>query len=518
LPSEAQIRASADSLPGLIFEDVSPLTPSAPNRADVALFVGFVRRRAGNLPAPVRRWLDQQGWCSPPYGRPFADLLDVPVPLPNFASFEALFEGQRHTRANADGTAYMGAAVRSFFAQGGRKCYVVRVGDPWPLETARSARLAKLASLIPGYPDSFSASAADRFSWRGAGHLFGLPDVSFVCFPDLADAVAADRVRVPTPPPPAARKEEFVECSVELPDTAPDATVHNIAAPRCDAEGFGHWVRAIELLTDAISGGPTRNATLREMQLVAALPIPDGESLCDTQLLSEVPIPGGRMVSISLPSTAFLQLAYPWTRTPGSTGLPEQLESPDGVLSGVLARNALLVGAFRSAANSHLADVYDIYPVLDHQQQQHDRLIERVSLFGLTPAGPRLLGDVTMSADEAYRPASVGRLVAVITRAARLLGEEVAFVSSGEALWRDISNRVEALLHMLYDAGAFRGQSPAEAYQVRCDRSTISQNDLDNGRVIAHVQFDAAAPIDTITVALIIHAGQQDTRVETEAA
>ena len=49
---------------------------------------------------------------------------------------------------------------------------------------------------------------------------------------------------------------------------------------------------------------------------------------------------------------------------------------------------------------------------------------------------------------------------------------------------------------------------PAEAYQVRCDRGTMTQNDIDNGRVIAIVQFNAAAPIDTITVVLIGERGR----------
>jgi phage tail sheath protein FI len=336
-------------------------------------------------------------------------------------------------------------------------------------------------------------------SWSGAGHLFGLPDVSFVCLPDLADAVAMDRVRVPIPPPPA-RKEEFAECSDELPLTI-DIAVRDIGAPRCDGEGFSAWAAALTLLTGVISGQAGRSAALREVQLIAAVPLTDGP-----------------LAFTSAPSTAWLQLAYPWTRTPGSAGLPEQLESPDGVLAGVLARNALIDGTFRSAANRHLADVYDVYPVLGHYQQQQNRLIERVSLFGLTPTGLRLLSDVTMSAAEAYRPASVSRLIATISRAARRLSQEVAFAPSGESLWSDIRNRLGVLMRMLYQAGAFRGSSPAAAYQIRCDRSTMSQNDIDNGRMIAHVKFEAAAPIDTITVALIIHEGQQDSPFATEAA
>ena len=48
---------------GLIFEERPPVAASAPNRADVACFVGFVERRKGApLPASIRAWLEAQGW------------------------------------------------------------------------------------------------------------------------------------------------------------------------------------------------------------------------------------------------------------------------------------------------------------------------------------------------------------------------------------------------------------------------------------------------------------------------
>ena len=46
----------------------------------------------------------------------------------------------------------------------------------------------------------------------------------------------------------------------------------------------------------------------------------------------------------------------------------------------------------------------------------------------------------------------------------------------------------------------------------------MSQNDIDNGRVIAQVRFNAAAPIDTITVVLIVNEGRQMAAVKSEAA
>src|SRR5262245_21250463 len=179
---------------GLHFEDRPALEPSAPNRADVACFVGFVSRRSGTpVPSALGDWLDEQGWTSPPYDRPGAarDLLDVPVPVDTWDLFDGLFawdERPLDGQAGHVGTSYLGAAVRSFFAQGGRRCYVVRVGDPWPVDAAPALREAALDLLLPGFAFSPRTVRTDRTTWRGLGHLFGLPEVSFVCLPDLADA------------------------------------------------------------------------------------------------------------------------------------------------------------------------------------------------------------------------------------------------------------------------------------------------------------------------------------------
>jgi phage tail sheath protein FI len=60
------------------------------------------------------------------------------------------------------------------------------------------------------------------------------------------------------------------------------------------------------------------------------------------------------------------------------------------------------------------------------------------------------------------------------------------------------------LMAGLLRAGALRGATPEAAFDVRCDRSTMSQSDIDSGRVIARIQFDAALPIEQITVVLAL--------------
>jgi uncharacterized protein len=553
---------------GVRFETAGAVAASSPDRADIACFAGFVARRRAARPTPgaspftpippdVRRWLREQGWDAPaPPSRPgpFAldplrvdALLDVPVPIDGWEVFDRLFAWDRRAYpGGAVGGTYLGAAVRSFFAQGGRRCYVVRVGDPWTYGVPRAERLARLGELLPGWGGSDDASAVERTTWRGVAHLYGLPDVSFLCLPDLADAAAAEpRPSLPVvePPPPP---ERFRECSVDVPVRAPDRRVRAVRAPRCDEEGFAAWAAAVR------HAGELVRVRRREVQLVAALPVPADElevpGTGETQYLpredaSLVVRPdsgeedeeryyaadallrfltdGGWLrgaMGDGAPSvaSAFVQLAYPWLRTPGSALLPEELEPADGALAGVLARNALIRGSYLSAGGSEAGDVIDVFPTVRRDQLERElrdgsgrsgpprSLAQRVSLFGPTPGGIRLLSDVTTSRDESWRPASVSRLVAAVVRAARRLGEDAAFEPAGEPLWRSVEESLSRLLAGLLAAGALRGAGEGDAFSVRCGRETMTQADLDAGRVVARVTLQPAAPVEEIVVVLAL--------------
>jgi hypothetical protein len=512
---------------GLRFETTEPVVAPVPNRADIACFVGFIRQRSGDMPAAVCNWLREQGWLAScePQTTPGVELLHRPVPVDSWEVFDRLFRWEhRDFDSNGQiGTTYLGAAVRSFFAQGGRKCYVIRVGDPWLYTARRDQEFAarQISKLIPGYP-SIPLSLRERHEWEGIEHLHGLPDVSFLCLPDLADIVGLPQLPLDLPALQPVAAEQWVECAECVPPLSAERLLPRLHPPRCDSAGYRHWSKALLLAASFLAQHQ------REVQMVAALPLPAvghaaaGTLWTEDDLLSFVL---EQFRSSSLPGTAgqrpvsaFVQLAYPWVRTPGSLRLPGQLESPDAVLAGLLARNALVRGTFRSATHLHLADVYDLSPHVRREQmlQQHQSLgdatrysvLEKVSLFGQTPAGLTLLSDVTTSVEDSYRPASVNRLMSSLLRAVRLLGEEMVFEPSSEWLWTQLRNSLNTLLTGLWQAGALRGATAAEAFRVRCDRSTMTQNDIDNGRVIAHVQFQATAPIEQIVVILRLHEGR----------
>jgi len=510
----------------LIFNNQPTAPQFNPVRADIACFAGLVRLLPGAaLSAGLTAWLNSLGY---PLTQ-IAQLTNVPIPLDSWGAFTSLFDDG--SSGAGFGTDYVAATVRSFFAQGGRRCYVVRVADPVTPTDMAAGKAAKLQALLPNA--NYAPDMAQ--TWTGIGGLAPLEDASILVVPDLPVLCASQPVQAAGQMPnPATGPEEFVECTQG--DPTPQAyTTIQAPAPRLAFADYATWAGQVAVVLNFLASGAARNQLhLREIQFIAALPLPQdldpataAENPSSAEIAqdlhdvvnSQMPeiAPGPDQVAAGNISSAFLQLAYPWLKTTGSGLLLELLEPPDGALAGLVARNALTRGTFTSATKITPSEIYDVEPPLPAEETRtsavplvwganspQKALIERLSLFGFTPAGLALLSDVTAYPGETYRFAPVNRLVSVICRAARRMGESAVFQANGPALWGRVQRFLQNLLTRLWTLNALDGATVAEAFSVRCDQSTMTQNDVDNGRCRALVTFQAAAGIETITVALAL--------------
>lgn len=419
---------------------------------------------------------------------------------------------------------YLGAAVRAYFSQGGRKCYVIRMGDPLPLLSTEEQRVQQLGLLLTGQSDVWSTTTQVKHlvnsyipqitlaqerqdDWHGVGHLLGLSDVSYLCLPDLPELLArTSEPDVHASLPPAA--ESFVECS---PSLAPvrDENGAAVRAPRCDNDGYQVWSRVINRLIRFVRG------MVREVHIVASLPLPADEINKDFKSFAL-----NKWFTTSSANTeqdirsAFLQLCYPWLKTSTSDLLPDQAVPAEGLLTGMLAANALTNGVFNSAAGTNVFHAHDLYPTefftpSDETTDTQADFYQHISVFARVPDAIQLLSDVTTSADENYRPAVVSRLMALIVRAARNQGRSTLFEPMSYSTWRAIEKSLSMLLMSIFNAGGLRGGNAAEAFAVQCNASTMTQNDIDNGRLIANVSFQPSIPVQRIQVALAVEQGGQ---------
>lgn len=524
----------------LIFETARPVTASQPERADVACFVGFVARRRGvALPPAVRDQLAAAGWVNGPWRRSEAGLEsldDLPVVIDSWTLFDRLFAWDQRplgqvpdpvTGELAYCATYLGAAVRDFFAHGGKRAILVRVGDPFPYLESASNRAARrrnrLHQLLPDLAGGTGATPftpTDPRAWRGMHHLYGLAEASMLCLPDLPDICAGEPAPPPTLLPVLPEEEGFVTCGGVEAELQADAGLRNLGAPRLDGSDYGPWRVAVAAARAFLAN------YRRDVIFVGALPLAQQDArrpssaggvhaqadmLAFLRRAGVFETAGQYQAGDLSAASAFTQLAFPWLRTRDAADLPEQLAPPDGTLAGLLAANALARGTFHSAAGDfaqrRLVDLAHAEPIPGWgagPDSPDAQLARRVCLFAPLPGGWSLVSDVTTSADEAWRFGGASRLIGVILRTARARGEAILFEANGPQLWTRLRRGLEELLAAFWQAGALVGASAAEAFSVRCGPDTMTQNDLDNGRVITEITVRPALSVERITVVLAL--------------
>lgn len=84
----------------------------------------------------------------------------------------------------------------------------------------------------------------------------------------------------------------------------------------------------------------------------------------------------------------------------------------------------------------------------------------------------------------------------------------VVFEPNDEPLWVAIRTSIENFMLSLFNQGAFQGSKPSQAFQVKCDSSTTTQTDIDQGIVNIIVAFAPLKPAEFVIVKIAQLAGQ----------
>ncbi len=401
---------------------------------------------------------------------------------------------------------YLASAVRAYFRDGGRQCYVVPMGAPEVLDASASDRLRALsqllwadasqlgardsAELLEAYLRDWAAPSSPQSDWQGPAHLLGLDEVTTLCLPDLPDLVGT-RTSAAIPAPPLPANTAFVECTPEV--TVPRQRLAMTLQPaECDAVAWQGWARLAASLRDYLL------RVRSDLQLLLALPWPNAELRRD---LPEV------LRSDLLPEleSERLQLVFPWLKTRDSASLPGGCEPADGSLAGLMASGCLSQGPYRSLAGRPLRSIYDTAPRLPQSLDELEESIERVCWFGQHPRGWQLFSDVTTRSDGALRHGSVRRLFILLVRVARSEGWARVFEPNGPATWRMVERNLTRLLARIYGDNGLRGRTADDAFTVQVDRSVMTQQDWDAGRLIGVIQVQPAVPLNQIVVALSLN-------------
>jgi hypothetical protein len=177
-----------------------------------------------------------------------------------------------------------------------------------------------------------------------------------------------------------------------------------------------------------------------------------------------------------------------------------------GHVAGVISRMDRERGAHHTPANAQLFEALDVATRFSEPAQTilHTN---GVNLLRCAPGrGIQVWGGRTLSNDFSGRFVAHRRLIHRLVRAIRRVAEPLVFYTNGPELWLTFVRSITTVLLETYRAGGLKGARPDEAFRVRCDEKTTTQDDIDNGRLFCEIDVAPAIPMEFITLRIAVSA------------
>lgn len=194
-------------------------------------------------------------------------------------------------------------------------------------------------------------------------------------------------------------------------------------------------------------------------------------------------------------------LYYPWVIVddPLSEGEPSELAlPPSGFIAGIYARNDNERGVHKAPANEvvRLARSFEVLINKGQQEALNPEGINCLRFF--EGRGYRVWGARTITSDPEWKYVNLRRYFAFLERSIEKGTQWAVFEPNGPVLWANIQRTVEDFLYNEFVSNHLAGRRPEQAYFVRCDETTMTQNDRDNGRLICLVGVAPLRPAEFI--------------------
>lgn len=207
------------------------------------------------------------------------------------------------------------------------------------------------------------------------------------------------------------------------------------------------------------------------------------------QLLAPDPLDEGRIRAFA-PCGAVAGL---YSRTDATRGVWKAPAGLDASFSGVTGFSYTMTDAQNGVLNPVGLNCFRSFPV-----------------NGNVVWGARTLAGADQLASE-WKYVPVRRTALFIEESLYRGTQWVVFEPNDEPLWAQIRLNIGAFMQTLFRQGAFQGSSPREAYFVKCDRETTTQNDINLGIVNILVGFAPLKPAEFVIIKLQQMAGQVET-------
>jgi len=217
--------------------------------------------------------------------------------------------------------------------------------------------------------------------------------------------------------------------------------------------------------------------------------------------------------------TKYAALYHPWLLVPDPypvnlARIADYAIPPSGHLVGIYARTDIERGVHKAPANEVVRGITGLQRVLNKEQQ--DILnpfpvnINVIRDFRDNNRGIRVFGGRVITSDSDWKYVNVRRLLIFIEASIDRGLQWVVFEPNAEPLWARVRRSISNFLTLVWRNGGLEGTKPEEAYFVKCDHTTMTQTDIDSGRLIAVVGVAPVKPAEFVIIRIGLWTSRAD--------
>ena len=202
--------------------------------------------------------------------------------------------------------------------------------------------------------------------------------------------------------------------------------------------------------------------------------------------------------------TKYAAIYYPRLVVAKATGPGELKIPPSGHMAGIYARVDVERGVHKAPANEVVRGILGLEANIT--KGEHDILnplpnnVNVLRDFRDSGRGMRVYGARCITSDSDWKYVNVRRLFIFLEESIQQGTEWVVFEPNDEPLWARVRQSVEAFLTRVWRDGALQGSKPEQAFFVACDHTTMSQDDIDQGKLIMKIGVAAVKPAEYVII------------------
>jgi uncharacterized protein len=455
--------------------------------------------------------------------------------ITSYTEFQRSF-GSYYTDANGN-QAYLAYAVEGFFLNGGLRCWIARVTSSTAAAAVVTSGSMTITAAGPGLsgnniafwirPASIAPKDATRFRltlyyWTAAS--------------DAATAVANFNPATNILNPAATQTEDFDNLSTNQANSMYFVGVVNgssnlVTVALAGAGGNPTYTAKPAPLQGGADGAalvladfegnstnpasPTGLAALAAVDEISLLCCPDEnsqpatqvaaqlQSVCETmkdrfailQCAANAGVPSNVQPTVISEYAAFY---YPWLNVINPTTNITTLIPPGGHIAGIYARSDNNENVAKDPANEQILGIDSLQLPIDNQTQAILNPIGVNCLRYFKGQGNLVWGGRTTSSDPDWQYISVRRLFIYVEKSIQQGTQWVVFQSNDATTWARVVRSVSDFLTGLWMQDMLMGATKEQAFFVRCDNTTMTQTDIDSGRLIVLVGIAPVYPAEFV--------------------